>query len=62
MLATVNFLSDEIDSQANKAMACGSFSTKPRGSSVGFFTLLVLGWAMESPRVLGNPPSNHQEL
>ena len=52
----------KIDSQAMKAMAHGSFSGKPCGSSVGFFTLLVLGWSMESPMFLGNPPLTSQEF
>ena len=46
-------MAETIRSQEMKAAACGSFSGKPRGPSVGFFTLLVLGWSMESPRGFG---------
>ena len=55
-------MAETIGSQEMKAVARGSFSGKPRGPSVGFFTLLVLGWSMESPRVLGNPPLTRHEL
>ena len=40
---------ETIDSQAVEAVAHSLFSGKPRGPSVGFFTLLVIGWSMESP-------------
>ena len=45
-----------------KVVARGSILGKPRGPNVGFFTLLVLGWSMDSPRFLENPPLTCHEL
>ena len=49
-------MAETIGCQPMKVMAHGSFSSKPRGPSVGFFTMLVLGWSMESPRVWETHP------